>query len=265
MVLPMILILRREVERPWLRHLLLGAFMLTIVAVLATYSRGALLGLGAVLLLLALRSRARVVAIVVLLFTVPLAGVLLPSKWFERMGTIKTYEEDASAMGRIWAWKLSMRVASDRPLLGAGFQCFGPRVYMRYLPESPGSETDAHNIFFQVLAEHGVTGLVAFLALILSTWATLRDAKRLTKRAPGARMLHSWADMIEISLIAYIVNGFFLSRSYFDLFYHLVAIAVLLRLLARRYSRGLPVPGLEAVPAAPAGAAAAGAVRMARA
>ena len=251
MVLPMLLILRRGEKRPWLRHLLLAAFVFTIPAILITYSRGALLGLGAVLLVLAARSRAKVLAITLLAISVPIALQVLPSKWFDKMETIQTYEDDGSAMGRIWAWRLAGRIAAERPLLGAGFQCFTKETYARYIPEAPYAGTDAHNIFYQVLAEHGVTGLVAYVALLLATLLTLWKVKRRTKRIPHARMLYDWAEMIEVSMIAFVVSGYFLSRSYFDLFYHLVTITAVLSVLARRVARGEAVPGLEAPAPAP--------------
>ncbi|HET9951500.1 MAG TPA: putative O-glycosylation ligase, exosortase A system-associated, partial [Candidatus Eisenbacteria bacterium] len=43
--------------------------------------------------------------------------------------------------------------------------------------------------------------------------------------------------MIEASFIAYLVSGFFLSLSYFDLVYHLIAIAVILRVMLREAER----------------------------
>ena len=250
MILPMLLILRRSEKRVWLRHLLLAAFIFTIPAILITYSRGAFLGLAAILLILAARSRAKVLALSLLLVGVPLAMHYLPSKWFDKMETIQTYEEDSSAMGRIWAWRLATRIGADRPLLGAGFQCFSKESYARYLPEAPFGGTDAHNIFYQVLAEHGVTGLLAYVALLISTILTLWKIKRQTKRIPHARELYNWAEMIEVSLIAFIASGFFLSRSYFDLFYHLITITIVLSVIARRVARGESVPGLEAPVAA---------------
>jgi hypothetical protein len=37
--------------------------------------------------------------------------------------------------------------------------------------------------------------------------------------------------MLETSLLAYLVSGAFLSMSYFDLFYHIVAISIILKKL----------------------------------
>ena len=62
------------------------------------------------------------------------------------------------------------------------------------------------------------------------------------------------AQMIEVSIIGYLVCGAFLSMSYFDLFFHLVAITVILKVLVlpggagggarhtRAGARRIPVP-----------------------
>ncbi len=232
MVLPILLFLRRDETRPWLRHLLLAMFGFSIIAILITYSRGAFLGLAAVLSVLYLKSRAKLIALLLLAIGIPLAASALPEKWFGRMETIKTYEEDTSAMGRLRAWEMAYRLALDRPILGAGFRPFRPEMYERYLPEASGMRADAHSIFFQVLAEHGFTGLALYGGLILSTMLSLRRMIRRSRKDPSMQWVYNYAQMLEASLVGYLVSGVFLSLSYFDLFYHLVAITIILKKLA---------------------------------
>lgn len=237
MVLPIFLLLRRETKRRWLKHFLLAMFVFSIIAILITYSRGALLGLAAVLSILFLKSRGKVIVLLMLCIAFFLATSALPEKWFGRMGTIKTYEEDPSAKGRLRAWEMAWRLALDRPFLGAGFRAFQPEMYKRYLPEFPASGRDAHSIFFQVLAEHGFTGLALYIMLILSTFQSLRRLIKRSRRNPSLQWISNCAQMLEASLIAYVVCGMFLSLSYFDLFYHLVAIVIILKQLARAEER----------------------------
>lgn len=239
MNLPILFYLRRHVKRRLVRHLMLVTFLFSIVAIILTYSRGALLGLLAVLGFIALNTRARAFGIALLVIAIPLATAVVPERWLSRMGTIQTYEEDESAMGRIHTWILSTRIAMDRPLLGAGFRCLTEETTLRYMPESPDRGFDAHNVFFQVLAEHGFTGLILFMALIATTFSSLRRIHRRTRRHPTLAWMSDFARMIQGSLVAYVVSGFFLSLSYFDLFYLLVATTVVLRvLLQRELARG---------------------------
>ncbi len=149
------------------------------------------------------------------------------------METIKTYEQDRSAMGRLRAWEMAWNLALDRPLLGAGFRAFQPEMYKQYLPEFPESSRDAHSIFFQVLAEHGFTGIILYIMLILSTFLSLRQLIRKSRRKPSLQWISSYAQMLEASLIGFVVSGMFLSLSYFDLFFHLIAIVIILKQLTR--------------------------------
>ncbi len=77
MVLPILLFLRRETSRRWLRHVLLAMFVFSIIAILITYSRGALLGLAAVLSVLFLKSRGKVIVLLILCMGFLLATISL--------------------------------------------------------------------------------------------------------------------------------------------------------------------------------------------
>lgn len=236
MVLPILLLLRRDEERPWARHLLLATFLLSIAAVVSTYSRGAFLGLGVVLAMLFLKSRAKVIAIGLVCGGLLLAPVLLPEAWFERMDSIATHE-DGSSQGRLQAWTLSYRIALDHPLLGNGFRTYTPETYARYVPEYPAASRDAHSIYFQVLGEHGFTGLILYVSLLLSLFVSLRRLMWKHRNDPDMRWLCNAAAMMEAGLLAFAVNGAFLSRSYFDLFFAYAAIVVILRQLSQNALR----------------------------
>lgn len=231
MILPMIIFLRRDVTQVWLRHFLLAMFGFTVIAILLTHSRGALLGLIAVLACLFLKSRAKFVFILLVCVSIPVALTTLPENWFGKMETISTYEEDTSAMGRIEAWEMATQLALDRPLLGAGFRCFTPEMYEYYFPGAFRKGVDAHSIFFQVLAEHGFGGFAVYVGLILSTLLSLRQMVRKSRNDPALHWIYNYSQMLEISLVGYIVSGAFLSRSYFDLFYHIIAIVICMKKL----------------------------------
>jgi hypothetical protein len=82
------------------------------------------------------------------------------------------------------------------------------------------------------MAEQGLLGFGLYIALILSTLLTLRQVMWRTRSDPGRRSFYNMAQMIEVSLVGFLVSGAFLSLSYFDLFFHLIAIAVIIKTLA---------------------------------
>jgi probable O-glycosylation ligase (exosortase A-associated) len=251
MVLPILLFLRRDEKRAWARHLLLATFFLSIGAIVSTYSRGAFLGLGAVLASLCLKSRAKLIAIVLFCAGVFVAPALLPDAWFDRMDSIATHE-DASSQARLKAWKLSYRIALDHPILGNGFRTYTTDIYAKYVPEDAVSSSDAHSIYFQVLGEHGFIGITLYVALMASLFLSVRRLLWKHRKDPDMRWLCNVAMMMETGLLAYAVNGAFLSRSYFDLFFAYAAIVIILKQLSENaLQHALSPASVVSVPSSP--------------
>lgn len=145
------------------------------------------------------------------------------------MQTIGSYEEDASAMGRIETWKMALRLAKDN-IAGGGFELWTEETFERYAPGMTSTH-DAHSIFFKVLAEHGWIGLVLFVGILLVTWRTATWIIRQAKGREDVAWLAELGRSIQVSLAAYAGGGTFLGLSYFDLYWHLVAIVVVGKIL----------------------------------
>ena len=180
MILPMLLVAAREQKRVWARNAFLAVFWLSVIATVFTYSRGALLGLGAVLCVIFLGVKRKALVLMLVIPALLLALPLVPESLTNRAATIETYEQDGSAMGRIQAWGVALNVALQHPL-GAGFHfdVIGSPTWLSYaLISIPGGVARvAHSIYFQVLGEHGFLGLILFCALLLSTWRSLGRVK----------------------------------------------------------------------------------------
>lgn len=240
MVLPLFILLRREETRRWVRHGLLAAFLLSVIGVLMTYSRGGFLGLAVVLPLIFLKGPGKVAALLLLALATPSVISMLPEQWFDRMRTIADYQQDGAANARFTAWRVAWGLAKDYPLLGAGFKPFTEESYNRYAPDYHVVR-DAHSIVFQMLAEQGFLGLAEFLALLATTILALRRLIRQFTLHPTDAWIHDWAQMLEAGLAGYVVSGLFVGRAYFDLFYHFVAITTLLTVLANQLTH-TPMP-----------------------
>lgn len=243
MILPFLFYLARIERNLYLRWLLHVSFFLTILAVLFTYSRGALLGLVVVLglLLLGLKFRTKVTVAVIAVALLPVAAGYLPDQWSDRMHTIKTYKQDSSATGRIEAWRTSWRIALDRPLVGGGFNVLhDEKIYRYYNPEidqgregwvktRPGG---AHSAYFEVLGENGVVTFGIFILLLVWSISSLK-ALRTISRENGEQAFYYYSHMLEVSLFGYAVTALFLEFASFDLFYHIVALTIVLKVLLR--------------------------------
>jgi probable O-glycosylation ligase (exosortase A-associated) len=234
MCLPIFWYLRKQETKPWLRHLLLATFILSIIAVPFTYSRGGVLGLCFVLTILFLRSERRVLALPAAALALILIATLAPDKWTARMQTLETYEEDRSAMGRIIAWKVGIAIANDSPFVGGGFEVFNkPLAFQKYAP-TYHHFIDAHSIYFNLLGEHGYVGLGLYLILVGCTMASLLRIYRIGKQHPALAWSADYAHMLACSLLAYLFTGAFLSMAYLDLAWHLFALVVIVKALTLR-------------------------------
>ena len=60
---------------------------------------------------------------------------------------------------------------------------------------------------------------------------SLAGLRRQSRRARSTQWIDSYAQMIQISLLGFLVSGAFLGLANFDLFYQLVAMVILLKML----------------------------------
>ncbi len=218
MTLPLMRYLHLQADKIWLKLGLAGAMFFTVVAVLGTQSRGALVGLVVMGAYFFLKSRNKFFIALPIMLIVPLALSFMPQSWWDRMNTIRTYEADQSVNERFDAWAFAIRQALNDPFTGGGYNVFA-------------GKTDAHSIYFEILGEHGFVGLGLFLLLGLLTLSTGNRIKRMTRKVPELLWAQDLATMIQVSLVGYAASGAFLGLAYFDLYYHLVVIMVMLRVV----------------------------------
>lgn len=244
MTIPLIRYFQMQAGKPWIRYLCMGAMMLSVVSVLGTQSRGALVGLVAMVTFLIMKGKNRFAYMVLAIIGGIVLYQFMPESWHERMSSISTYQNDASAMGRLNAWGFAFNLALSRPF-GGGFETFTPSQFVVYAP-NPRDFHDAHSIYFEIMGEQGFVGLLIFLILGVFTWFS---AGRIAKQAdgyPGMKSLGSLLRMIQVSLVGYVVSGAFLGMAYFDLYYALVAIVIMSGHVLRQHVAGVGLDPAEA-------------------
>jgi len=219
MTIPLMLYLGNTVSHKWIKYGMYAASILSGVAVLGSHSRGAMLAVLAMLSFLWLKSQKKFIVGVILVALVPAAIGFMPEKWTERMQTIEIYEEDSSAMGRLYTWHTLFNLANARPLVGGGFETYSERTLAIYAP-GPGAVHSAHSIYFQMLGEHGYVGLGLFLALGIACWSIARRLIRASRDRPDLVWAGNLARAMQISLLGYAVGGAFVNIAYWELPYY---------------------------------------------
>jgi putative inorganic carbon (hco3(-)) transporter len=217
MSLPLANYLRTQTANRYISWGLFAGMALTLVSVIGSHSRGAIIALGALATFSWLRSRKKIRYL--FLASAFLYGTLnfMPEAFWDRMKTIQSAEVDPSFHGRYVAWQVAYKYANDHFPFGAGF--YGPQLAPIFNSYFPTEETHAaHSIYFQVLGEQGYVGLAIYLMIIAGAlWSSAR-----IMHAARGRGEFVWAGnlalMLQTSFIAFCVGGAALSMAYYDLF-----------------------------------------------
>jgi probable O-glycosylation ligase (exosortase A-associated) len=158
--------------------------------------------------------------------------------FWDRQNTTFTYESDRSAMSRLDNWKFCWDLALDRPITGGGFDYNTRDTFAKYAPEFlytyQGRTWDTHSIYFAMLATHGFPGLLIFLSMIVSCFVSCGQMRLAVRDRADLSWVASYSYIVDVSLIALLVNGAFVNMEYFDLVYDLVAVVASLKVICRR-------------------------------
>lgn len=228
----------------------IGALM--VIAIVVSFSRGGFLALVVVAVYCWLASRHKVRGLVV----VAVAGLLLMVVASDRGRTGQSYAEriesifrteEGTAEGRRFLWTAAVNMWKAHPILGVGGGNFRFLVG-QYQPldfdkpeylERNWSGTVAHSVYFQVLAEHGLTGILLMAYIVGAHFLTLRRLRRQARSQPGLpadvrRDAELYGGALGGAVAGYCVAGAFLSVQGYPYLWYFSAMAVALEAAIRR-------------------------------
>ncbi|HRD48160.1 MAG TPA: putative O-glycosylation ligase, exosortase A system-associated [Candidatus Competibacteraceae bacterium] len=245
MIIPLLHFLQLQARNKWVRHGISATMLLCVAASLGSHSRGALLAIVAMGAMFWWRSPRKGLMSVLIVVAVLALAPMMPESWWSRMGTIETYQEDGSAIGRINAWIVAWEVAT-RYFFGSGMSYQYAEFFYAYGTYETTVRA-AHSIYFQVLGNHGFIGLGLFLFIWFTTYHTAGWLRKHARDIPEAKWAGNLGAMIQVGLVGYAAGGAFLSLAYFDLPYNMMVMAVLARQWVenRGWERDPQAPFLE--------------------
>ena len=237
-------------RRPLLRALAIVGLVVLAVGQIRSASRGGFLALLAVAAFVLLRfttlpARSRLVGLVVILAVIFTTAT---DRYWIQMQTILNPNQDYNATsdaGRIKTWERGLTYLAGYPVLGVGVNNF-PVAEGTISPLARRQERGigvrwgaAHNSFIQVGAELGIPGLLLFVGVIASAFASLaRVARNARRTGPAGIGVSRLAQSLMAALVGFVAGAFFLSLAYADMLYTLVALAIALAKVARGPPRG---------------------------
>jgi len=188
------------------RLIFLGAcFVLTSVALLATYTRGSWIGFAAGALLLLRRHRTALLAFGV---GAVLFAIWGPPEARDRLTSI-VRPDDPHNVERVLIWKRGLELIQRDPLTGTGLW-IPPEDMAGGEMNTPSGvlhvHSHMHSTPLQIAVTMGIPGLIVFIILIVAYF-------RLAKRARSAELRNLWEEGLVAAypaiLVALLVNGLF--------------------------------------------------------
>ena len=213
------------------------ATLLITIGIALTFSRGAALGFALMLVIMAFMRYIKPYQVVLILL-----GIILVLQAFPQYGMrLMSLEQlsgvtqqdtgginnaDSAVQSRMTEMLTAGLVALDYPVFGVG-----PGLFKYYYPQYAGivggqvqaTARAAHNLYLEMAAETGISGLICFLLIVFVTLRNLaRNRKRCLQSSPEFANI---ATGFTLAIVSYLTAGMFLSLAYERYFWLMLALA----------------------------------------
>jgi O-antigen ligase len=224
-VIPLAAVLAGQARTAPARLAYLAGLILIVGSVFTSLSRGGILALAGVFLLLSLqpaqgffRTRARKTAFIVAV-SIGAAGLLTVSYGALSARAASLFTTADGGSGRTNLWRAAITGWKQEPVKGLGFGAFESQSN-ELLRRTPGVDFSAyrlretgqvvHNAYLESLVELGVVGLALFLALLAAALASLRRTAR-RAMAAGQPHLSAVSRALFVAMLGFAFTSIFLS------------------------------------------------------
>lgn len=227
--------------------LYLFASLLCAASVVASFSRGGFIGLLIVAVVLWMQSSRKVLLLVsACVFLTIVANLEITHSgtqntgstyWDEMMTSFQSDDSDYNKDSRKELWSAAWEMFKDYPL------GVGPQNYPVHLPDYQSGYfgdknmwgKQAHSIWFTLLPELGIPGVLLYFSLLFANIRDLRYLRNLQTRADDLRELAHFLSLAFSTAIAgYVASGSFVSVLYYPHYWYLTAMIVATRKIAVR-------------------------------
>lgn len=172
-------VLQGRSRRAWIRFSALAGVVVLPTLIFVTQSRGGILALATMGLLILVQYRRQVRGLAIGVLVAGAVFLVAPPEVWDRLGglvkagdteTLREVDAEGSAEQRFEIWRVAGQIITDHPISGVGLGRY-PVVHAEYaagsgfLPTARG-QRDPHSIYLNILAETGIPGLLLFLSMV---------------------------------------------------------------------------------------------------
>ncbi len=213
--------------------------LVLVVGVVASFSRGGFVGLAALSAYLWWTAPHKLRNLGIALAGALALLAVAPQDYLDEIQTI-TDTDRGTAQGRRFLWTAAFNMWTSHPIAGVGggnvaflvgsyqpTEGFDGREYV----ERNWSGTTVHSLFFELLAEQGLVGVVLFGAIAWLHLSNVRRTRRRVREAPGVPIdVKHDADFLGVGLagavVGYLATGMFLSVLYYPYLWYFSGLGV---------------------------------------
>lgn len=239
----------------WMRLIGLLSIGLAMVTIVDTGSRSGAMGIVFVISMLIFRKRRNLVWLPVLVCLSPVIWSVIPQQYKARYQTVDHLKTDESYQNRLRSWQGGIAMFESNPITGIGPGNYATANGEKFWPgEGRKVWLDAHSLYFKLIGELGLLGLITFAGCLVSTFRLSLRLRKQLKDANVLRFTKELPGLLMIMLCQLLFAGYAAHDLYRSMWFITGAIAVSIQLL----------PALQPVAkesALPAGAAAASATK----
>lgn len=233
-IIPLIRYLRdNAVLIPRTRKVRIGLDLLTVCCVLSTVGTQARTGvicLGVLGMFYFVKSKRKLPFLIALPVLAGLVYLVAPEGYFGRMNTISTHTDDSS-LGRLDSWAWGWKFALSHPITGGGFHSY--LMHQTGTIDNP-AYLEAHNIFFETMADHGFVGLGLLIVLLIGTIINCQTISKRAKRLPELAWAANLGTMLQLAMWTFIAGSQTLHTATQSMPYEICALSLAVRGIVER-------------------------------
>ena len=230
----------------WLRLTMWCILALAVWTMLLTGARGVTYTFLLLLVIAVLLHRRRLLLLPMALVFVGLLWISLPAQYKARYSSVNDLQQDASYQNRLLSWEGGWHMFLHNPLTGIGIGNYTAANGALYWPAPHRIYLNAHSIYFKLLGELGLGGLITFAGLVTVLIKTNNQVRRRLRAIDAAaregdsraETVPDWLRLFPTASTLIIIELLYCGYGYHDLYrstwYFLAAASAAADLLTAR-------------------------------